>query len=177
MKRTIFIILAIASISILSACGGEAAPEAISVDIDMTDFAYSPADLNFSVGQEVTINLSNSGVMAHELMVGAALESHDGNPLGYGHDMFEGSQPMVMMAESDQDEHEDDADHDDGEDAEAGDHADHDGFMIVLEAGETASITFTVTESMLGEWEIGCFQGENAFHYTAGMTGKLTVTN
>ena len=77
MKRTFFIVLAIASISILSACGGDAAPEAISVDIDMTDFAYSPADLNFSVGQEVTINLSNSGVMAHEFMVGADLESHN----------------------------------------------------------------------------------------------------
>jgi plastocyanin len=51
----------------------------------------------------------------------------------------------------------------------------HTGFMVTIsENGENAMITFTATQDMLGEWEIGCFQQEGV-HYDAGMKGKLVV--
>jgi len=53
----------------------------------------------------------------------------------------------------------------------------HDGLMVMLPQGdETATMTFVVTEDMVGTWEIGCFQLEGV-HYDAGMTGTLTVTD
>ena len=41
------------------------------------------------------------------------------------------------------------------------------------EAVET-DITFTVTEDMVGEWEMGCFL-DGGSHYTSGMVGTLIV--
>lgn len=49
--------------------------------------------------------------------------------------------------------------------------------MAFLEkTGDQASIIFTVTEEMLGEWEMGCFEQEGV-HYDAGMKGKVTVSD
>jgi hypothetical protein len=36
-------------------------------------------------------------------------------------------------------------------------------------------VTFTVTEEMVGEWEIGCFLLEGV-HYDSGMVGKFIVS-
>jgi hypothetical protein len=48
--------------------------------------------------------------------------------------------------------------------------------MVVLaKTGNEATITFTATEEMLGEWEIGCFSQEGV-HYVAGMNGKFVVS-
>ncbi|NIN36748.1 MAG: hypothetical protein GTO60_17315, partial [Gammaproteobacteria bacterium] len=78
----------------------------------------------------------------------------DGAPNGFEHDLFAGIEPMVMKGGAmdegmeDMDHHEDDMAHD----------MDHAGFMVVLPNGsEDATVTFTVTEDMLGEWEMGCF--------------------
>ncbi|MDH5506861.1 MAG: cupredoxin domain-containing protein [Anaerolineae bacterium] len=59
--------------------------------------------------------------------------------------------------------------HDDGE-------MGHGGFMVTIGPdGKTATITFTVTAEMVGEWELGCFLAEGS-HHVAGMTGTLVVT-
>jgi hypothetical protein len=41
-------------------------------------------------------------------------------------------------------------------------------------AGE-ATVTFVVTEEMVGEWEMGCFL-DSGSHLQQGMTGKVVVT-
>ena len=38
----------------------------------------------------------------------------------------------------------------------------------------STTLTFTVTEDMVGEWEIGCFE-EDGLHYDDGMKGKLVI--
>ncbi len=56
---------------------------------------------------------------------------------------------------------------------------DHHGFMIMLPqtAGvPEATITFTVTEDMVGVWEIGCFQ-DNGAHYDDGMRGTMVIVS
>ena len=58
-----------AFVFLLTACGGEAA-EAVSFDINMTEYTFSPERLNLKVGQEVTLNLSNAGQLQHEIMFG-----------------------------------------------------------------------------------------------------------
>ena len=59
---------------------------------------------------------------------------------------------------------------------EEGEHA-HSGFMVTVPAAkDTYTMSFTVTEDMLGEWEIGCFLLDGV-HYDSGMVGTLNVTN
>jgi hypothetical protein len=64
-----------------------------------------------------------------------------------------------------------------GMDMEEDDMHMHSGWMFSVPATQDEyTITFTVTEDMVGEWEIGCFllSGDTA-HYSLGMTGTLTV--
>jgi uncharacterized cupredoxin-like copper-binding protein len=35
-------------------------------------------------------------------------------------------------------------------------------------------LTFNVTEGMVGDWEMGCFE-QDGVHYDAGMKGPVTV--
>jgi len=144
---------------ILAACGG-GTPEAVSYDIDMNEYSFSPAKLDFKVGQEVTLNLTNSGQLQHELMIGRDVMQMDNRPAGYQVDMFEagGVEPQVTHV---------------GEPEEEGEM--HSGFMVPVPVPGSAMMKFTVTEGMLGEWEMGCFE-QDGVHYDAGMKGTVTVT-
>jgi ABC-type Zn2+ transport system substrate-binding protein/surface adhesin len=125
-------------------------------------------------------------------MFGREVMMMDNRPSGFEQDMFEsaGVEPVVAMSavEMQEDEHEE-AEHQEGDEHEEAEHQEgdehseseagheHEGFMVLLpaEAKEVATITFTVTEDMLGEWEMGCFLQEGV-HYDAGMKGKFIVT-
>ncbi len=197
MNRIPFILLVGVLALILVACGGQAAEAEFT--IEMTEFAYSPETIEVSVGQEVTLHIVNHGALAHEVMIGREVVMEDGHPVNFVHNMFEKNEPMIMGA----DEHQDEAEHEEGdehsenmeahegEDPHAedthsegddshgeGEHGGEDhGFMVSLPAGDEdqiSSITFTVTEDMVGEWKIGCFLDEGT-HYTAGMVGDFIV--
>lgn len=170
MKKTLFILSTFALL--LAACGSSV-PEPITVNIDMSEFAYSPSDIELRVGQEVTFILENVGALEHELMIGREVTTHDGELDGYHTDFFEagGVEPIIAAHV---DDHDDDMDAEEMEDMDAG-HDEHEGFMALMGPGqETTTISFTVTEGMLGDWEIGCFL-QDGVHYTAGMLGSLTV--
>jgi plastocyanin len=187
MKRygLLLFVLVIASV-LLVACGSQE-PEPVTFEIEMSEFAYSIDTLEATVGQDVTIELINSGLLEHELMIGRDVMMMNNRPSGYQHDLFEsaGVEPVVVMTAVDmsEDDHADD-DHEEDEHQEGDEHSEdeaehgHEGFMVALpaEAMEKATITFTVTEDMVGEWEIGCFVQEGV-HYDAGMKGKFVVTN
>ena len=50
------------------------------------------------------------------------------------------------------------------------------GFMAMFEPQQEATITFHVTEDMLGTWTMGCFEVSNdVAHYDQGMAGIVTV--
>ena len=137
--------------------------------IEMSEYAFTPDTIEVKVGQQVTLNLVNKGTLEHEIMFGRNVMMMDGHPNGYMEDMFDAAhiEPMVMTK---------------GEQAEGGHevsgHAEegHTGFMVLLPAtGDEASLSFTVTKDMAGEWEMGCFELEGV-HYTAGMVGKFIVS-
>jgi plastocyanin len=156
----------------LTACGG-GKPEPANITIELTEYQFSPNYIELQVGQEVTLTLVNKGALEHELMIGRQVHMVDNIPAGYQIDMFEqaGMEPMVMQAEH-TDDHEDDGHtHANGDEG----HADHMGFMVTVPTGdEEATVTFTVTEDMVGEWEMGCFLLDGV-HYQSGMKGKLVV--
>jgi plastocyanin len=156
---------------LISACAGStpepaAQIEPVSYTIEMTEYAFSPERIEVQVGQEVTLELVNLGLISHELMIGQEVARSNNRPNGFHKDLFETAhvEPMIMGG------------------ATAGGHAsdghgeDHSGsFMVVLpETGDQASMTFTVAEDMIGEWELGCFE-QDGVHYDAGMRGTLVV--
>jgi plastocyanin len=171
MKRnTFYWLLHAAFVLLLAACSGgqpesSAKPEPVKFTIEMTEFAFQPAELQAKVGQEVTIDLVNSGALEHELMIGRDVKMTNSRPDGYEHDMFASAQaePMVMGGKVD------------GMDM-SGHDGEHTGFMVIVPNGsEKATVTFTTTEDMVGEWEIGCFS-QDGVHYDAGMKGKFVVS-
>ena len=171
---------------VLAACGSQAPPEPLELTIDMTEYAFEPANLEFQVGQEVTLHLTNSGALEHEIMFGRDVMMTDGRPSGYMVDMFEsaGVEPEVHveMAEeehSEGDEHTKDEEHSEGDEHTEDEHEEdehaHSGFMVVVPVThDVYTMSFTVTEDMVGEWEIGCFLLDGV-HYDSGMVGSLTV--
>lgn len=171
MKRLI-IALALTGLLalLLAACGGSGAatPDAAgNLTIEMSEYKFTPDNIELKVGQKVTFTLVNMGEKDHEFMVGRDVMMMEGAPNGFQHDFFEGMEPMLMrggaMADMDEEmEH---------MEAEMG----HSGFMVGMAQGaENATVTFTVTEDMVGEWELGCFE-DNGQHYDDGMKGKLVV--
>lgn len=146
---------------ILVACGG-GTPETVSYDINMTEYGFAPENLEFKVGQEVTLNLINSGQLQHEIMFGRDVMMMDNRPAGYKFDIFEtgGVEPEVHQEGEPEHEHEEEM---------------HEGFMVALPENGTGTVKFTVTEGMVGKWDMGCFE-QDGVHYDAGMKGTVTVS-
>ena len=167
MMKRIILTMVLAGLALFAAACSSQPAEPVSYRIDMSEYAFSPAEIEVQVGQQVTLELVNNGTLVHELMIGREVMMMDNRPSGYTEDLFEsaGVEPEIMTMDSE---------------AVSGEHGDvhdesHTGFMVVLPAsGGSASMTFTVTKDMVGEWELGCFEQEGV-HYTAGMTGKLVV--
>ena len=161
-KMRFWAIVALIAAGLLAACGGQASAP-VTYDVEMSEYVFSPDLLEVKVGQEVTLNLINSGAVEHELMIGQNVILEDGRPSGFEKDLFvsAGVEPEVSGSKPE------------GESADGHMH-DNPGVMVTLPAGEAGAIKFVVTKDMVGEWEMACFSQEGV-HYTAGMRGKLVV--
>ena len=82
---------------IVAVCSSQAPPEPLEMTINMAEYAFTPPDLEFQVGQEVTLHLTSSGALEHEIMSGRDVMMTDGMPNGHMVDMFEcaGIEPVV----------------------------------------------------------------------------------
>lgn len=171
MWKNIGLVLIFALGITLTACSNTSSPKSLEITMEMSEFSFIPNHLEFQVGQDVTIHLKNIGALEHEIMFGRDVEFEDGQPHGYTTDLFAfaGVEPEVTVMEE---ANSNVGEHDEGEMEE--EHG-HSGFMVeVPTGGNEYTIHFTVTENMVGDWEIGCFD-QNGVHYTAGMVGSLTV--
>lgn len=158
---------------LLSACGSST-PEPANITIEMDEYTFTPEAIQLQVGQQVTITLVNTGALDHELMLGRlVVRNDDGVPTGFATDVFAnaGVTPEVSgggMLMDHSDEH---AMEDMGDTSEESMAVN----MVSQPAGsDPTTITFTVTEDMVGTWEMGCFE-QDGVHYVAGMIGELTV--
>ena len=156
--------------AITAACA-QAAPEPVSYTIEMSEYAFSPDTIEVRVGQPVTLELINVGALEHEIMFGRTVMEMNNRPNGYEQDLFEvaGVEPQVVEmpaaeAEGEMGQMEDEMHEED-----------HEGFMVFLpKTGDRATLTFTPTREMVGEWEMGCFE-QDGVHYDAGMKGTLVI--
>jgi len=145
---------------LLAACSSS--PPLAEFTVEMTEFAFMPNTLEVQVGQEVVIHLKNQGALAHEFMIGHNMMMMDGAPSTFETNLFEKQGPVMSGGSNEHDMSSiDDPDH---------------GFMVAISSGgEETTMTFTATEEMVGEWEIGCFT-DGGSHYLQGMTGKFIVS-
>jgi uncharacterized cupredoxin-like copper-binding protein len=152
------VVVFVLALVLISCSPGTPQLEPVTIQLDMTEYAFEPASIELRVGQQATIELTNSGQLDHEIMFGRDVMMMNNRPAGYMVDLFETAnvQPQVTS--------------DDQLPPEEGEH----GFMVVLPPGGTATMTFPVTAEMAGEWEMGCFE-QDGVHYDAGMHGPLTI--
>lgn len=187
MKKTVLITgLALAGLLLAGCAQNQATPEPVSYTIEMSEYAFSPNTMEFQVGQEVTLTLVNVGQQDHEMMIGQNVEMRQGQPSGYEMDMFQmsGVMPMVsgdgmLMEHSEDETATSPGEMPMGSDESEMDHGDLSGdapMMVFMPVGATnTTVTFTVTEDMVGTWEMGCFELDGV-HYTAGMVGTIIVS-
>lgn len=59
------VLLVLPLIIILTACG----PQKVTLNVDMKEYRFDPDVLEVPAGAEVTVNLSNSGTLEHEMVI------------------------------------------------------------------------------------------------------------
>lgn len=188
MKRLILISLLGIFTLLAAACSGGgpqgARPDSsgnltiLQEDSEGGNMKFSPNSIVLTVGQRVRLVLENKGQKNHEFMIGRAVVYNPaGEPDGFKEDFFgpmadqvkaqTGMGAMLVM----------DGKVMQGMDMSGGNTAgmDHPGWMVMNNTGSGQTvIEFTVPESAVGEWEMGCFQDKGS-HYDDGMRGKVIV--
>jgi len=158
LKTTRWILSSIAMLLVLVACNGSGSqPQPEPFRMDLSEYAFNPSTIEVRDGQQVSLELVNIGAVDHEIMFGRDVMLTDDRPSGYMNDLFasSGIDPKVNGGEMEE-------------------HMGHEGFTVVVKPGESATLTFTLTEGAVGDWEFGCFEQEGV-HYDAGMKGSFTV--
>lgn len=154
--RRLFALTLLATLIVVGvACGDDdegnsASPPEDTLEIEMVDNAFEPADVEVAAGEEVTFRFENRGAALHEAFVGdEAAQAEHGSTMADG--QGNGSEEMEGM------------DHGSGEDG--------DGEVIEVEPGEDGMLSYTFEAP--GEYLIGCHQPG---HYEDGMKLQVTVT-
>jgi len=159
-------------------------------------------DHEFMIGREVTVAMDGMATgFEHDFFeglmpivdppeAGMVMESMEMDMDGDSMDMDDGSMDMDMDGDSmdmdrddgsmdmDMDGDSMDMDGDDGSmDMDTDGHDDgHHGFMVTLAPGGTASVTVTIPDDAVGDWEIGCFRDKGT-HWSSGMHATLRITS
>ncbi|MEW6093090.1 MAG: cupredoxin domain-containing protein [Chloroflexota bacterium] len=67
MSRTIFALLVVLFAVSLSACQGNT--PSTNIDVELSDFSISPAQLIVPAGSEITLQVANTGSIIHDLTI------------------------------------------------------------------------------------------------------------
>jgi uncharacterized cupredoxin-like copper-binding protein len=68
MKK-ILIILTLAISLALTSCGGSSKSASTNLNVTLTDFQFSPNQYTVPAGQEISLNLSNTGAVVHNFII------------------------------------------------------------------------------------------------------------
>lgn len=69
MKNMPNFILLLAVAVALSACGAGAGQAVTAITVDMEEFMFTPTDFTVPAGQQITLNLENSGAIQHDFVI------------------------------------------------------------------------------------------------------------
>ena len=68
MKKILFILMLAISLA-LTSCGGGSKSASTNLTVTLTDFQFSPNQFTVPAGQEITLNLSNTGAVVHNFVI------------------------------------------------------------------------------------------------------------
>ena len=68
MKKILFILVLAISLA-LTSCGGGSKSASTDLTVTLTDFHFSPNQFTVPAGQEITLNLSNTGAVVHNFVI------------------------------------------------------------------------------------------------------------
>ncbi len=193
MKR-IGLILAASLALIITSCGGgepsAGGGQGNEIEISLFEYQFEPAEIHLTVGETVTLVLTNDGGTDHEFMAGREVHEENGIPHGFEQDFFDTVDDLTidppdaletsmegMSSDSSMGDMGDETTMGDmGDETTMGDMGDEMdmGVMVVRQPGDTATVTFSPTQDSVGEWQIGCFEEEGK-HWMEGMKGKIIV--
>jgi uncharacterized cupredoxin-like copper-binding protein len=63
-----FLLLALGSVLVLSACGAGAGPSK-TIDVQFTEFHFTPDAFTVPAGQEITVSANNTGAAVHSFII------------------------------------------------------------------------------------------------------------
>ena len=66
MRKILFLLATLLSLT-LSSCGGSA--PSTTIDVTLTDFAFTPNAFTVPAGQEITLNVVNNGTVVHNFLI------------------------------------------------------------------------------------------------------------
>jgi plastocyanin len=71
MKKlmAVFGLILVLSVALAACSGGSSSGSANTLDITMSEYAFSPATYNVTAGSTVTVNLKNTGAVQHDFVV------------------------------------------------------------------------------------------------------------
>lgn len=67
-KVSAFVLIGLVLSILLTACGGGQGGST-TLDIEMSEFAFTPASFTIPAGQQITLKLKNSGSIQHDLII------------------------------------------------------------------------------------------------------------
>jgi uncharacterized cupredoxin-like copper-binding protein len=140
------------------------------IDVELSEFAIAAASLEFTPGETVEFLITNSGVVEHEFRLSnqgrvdehmaGGHEDHDDNAMT--------DEEMAAMMDEEAPHDDEEAPHDDGDDDSHA--AGADDIVLVLAAGESGSLVFTVPDNDHDYTVATCLIPG---HFEAGMTTEL----
>jgi uncharacterized cupredoxin-like copper-binding protein len=68
MKKVLFVWVAGMSL-LLAACGAKAAGASTKIDVTLSDFQFQPNEFTVPAGQDITLNVTNSGGVVHSFVI------------------------------------------------------------------------------------------------------------
>ncbi|MFA9431082.1 hypothetical protein [Egicoccus sp. AB-alg2] len=163
-RTTLTVVLGIAAVVLLVALFGRgggvvtATPAADgTVRMVMEERAFAPTDVTIVAGRPVTFEFVNRDVGSHMVSFGRAVVEEDQRAVGFGEDLLAGLDVDVRPSVDRMDVQ-----------------PPYRGTTIMVQGGETVSVTFTVPPERRGDWQIGCFTSRGC-DYRTGMAAALHV--
>jgi len=66
MKKTIYLLLILLALA-LTAC--QSGGPSTKINVEMTDFAFTPNQFTVPAGEEITVNIAHHGIVVHEFII------------------------------------------------------------------------------------------------------------
>ncbi|HKY55751.1 MAG TPA: cupredoxin domain-containing protein [Anaerolineales bacterium] len=66
MKKTIYLLIILLALA-LSAC--QSSGPSTKLNVEMTDFAFTPNHFTVPAGEEITVNIAHHGIVVHEFII------------------------------------------------------------------------------------------------------------